>query len=147
MRRIIADLLRDGVLAPLATLGAGYLLTRAVLLPFSLVAFLQATTTTCSFAGPCAVVQWRLPLLGLTIPNLSLVAFLLTLVAAAVWFVGLGGFTDRPADEPRGPPAWRAVFAAPERWPEFRTPLRRALVYATGLFAFGWAAVALAPRL
>lgn len=38
---------------------------------------LQATTTTCSFGGVCAVVQWRLPLLGLTIPNLSLTAFVL----------------------------------------------------------------------
>lgn len=38
---------------------------------------LQATTTTCSFGGPCATVQWQAPILGLTIPNLSLLAFVL----------------------------------------------------------------------
>jgi disulfide bond formation protein DsbB len=43
---------------------------------------LQATTTSCTFAGPCAVVQWRLPLLGLTIPNLSLIAFVLVTITA-----------------------------------------------------------------
>lgn len=37
--------------------------------------WLQATTATCSFSGGCAVVQYRL--LGLTIPNMSLLAFLL----------------------------------------------------------------------
>jgi disulfide bond formation protein DsbB len=42
---------------------------------------LQATTTSCAFTGPCAVVQWRLPVLGLTIPNLSLLAFLFVTVA------------------------------------------------------------------
>lgn len=36
---------------------------------------LQATTTTCSFDGSCATVQWQAPILGLTIPNLSLLAF------------------------------------------------------------------------
>ncbi|MFC6616141.1 disulfide bond formation protein B [Halopenitus salinus] len=36
---------------------------------------LQATTASCTFAGPCAVVQWQAPVLGLTIPNLSLIAF------------------------------------------------------------------------
>jgi disulfide bond formation protein DsbB len=41
---------------------------------------LQATTTSCTFAGPCAVVQWQLPVLGLTIPNLSLLAFLLVTI-------------------------------------------------------------------
>ena len=41
---------------------------------------LQATTTSCTFAGPCAVVQWRLPVLGLTIPNLSLIAFVLVTI-------------------------------------------------------------------
>lgn len=44
---------------------------------------LQATTTTCTFAGPCAVVQWQSPILELTIPNLSFIAFLL-LTGAAV---------------------------------------------------------------
>jgi len=40
--------------------------------------YLQATSTACGFgAGGCAVVQWRAPLVGLSIPNLSLVAFLL----------------------------------------------------------------------
>ena len=47
--------------------------------------WLQATTTACGFQGPCAAVLFRLPLVGLTIPNLSLVGFLLVtglLVAA-----------------------------------------------------------------
>lgn len=43
---------------------------------------LQITTTSCSFRGPCAVVQWQLPFLELTIPNLSLIAF--TLITAVV---------------------------------------------------------------
>lgn len=42
--------------------------------------FLQVTTTSCTFAGPCAVVQWRVPMLGLTIPNLSLIAFVLVTI-------------------------------------------------------------------
>jgi disulfide bond formation protein DsbB len=40
--------------------------------------YLQATTVACGFgAGGCAAVQWRAPVVGLTIPNLSLLAFLL----------------------------------------------------------------------
>ncbi|MFB6107948.1 MAG: disulfide bond formation protein B [Haloplanus sp.] len=54
--------------------------------------WLQATTTTCSFGGPCAVVQWRLPVLGLTVPNLSFVAFLL--VAGAVVAASTAPFRD-----------------------------------------------------
>jgi len=47
---------------------------------------LQATTTQCTLGGPCAAVQWQAPVLGLSIPNLSLVAFtLLTLLLAATW--------------------------------------------------------------
>jgi len=42
---------------------------------------LQATTTTCSFDGSCAAIQWRSPIAGLTIPNLSLLAFVLVTVA------------------------------------------------------------------
>jgi disulfide bond formation protein DsbB len=38
--------------------------------------YLQATTVACGLGG-CATVQWRAPLVGLSIPNLSLVAFLL----------------------------------------------------------------------
>ena len=41
---------------------------------------LQATTASCTFAGPCAVVQWQAPVLGLTIPNLSLIAFVLVTI-------------------------------------------------------------------
>ncbi|WP_353635573.1 disulfide bond formation protein B (plasmid) [Halobacterium sp. NMX12-1] len=41
---------------------------------------LQATTASCTFAGPCAVVQWQTPVLGLTIPNLSLIAFVLVTI-------------------------------------------------------------------
>jgi disulfide bond formation protein DsbB len=48
--------------------------------------YLQATMTTCGLSGPCATVQFRLPTLGLTIPNLSLVAFLLvTGLVGAAW--------------------------------------------------------------
>lgn len=43
---------------------------------------LQVTTTACTLEGSCAVVQWQSPVLGLTIPNLSLIAF--TLITAAV---------------------------------------------------------------
>jgi disulfide bond formation protein DsbB len=40
--------------------------------------YLQATTVACGFgSGGCAAVLWRAPLVGLTIPNLSLVAFVL----------------------------------------------------------------------
>lgn len=51
---------------------------------------LQVTSTACGLGGGgCAAVQFRLPLLGLTVPNLSLVAFLLVsgLVVGA-WQVG-----------------------------------------------------------
>jgi disulfide bond formation protein DsbB len=50
---------------------------------------LQATTSTCAFTGHCAAVQWRLPMLGLTIPNLSLIAFVLVtvLVSARVLLI------------------------------------------------------------
>ena len=37
--------------------------------------YLQVTTNSCTFGGPCAVVQWRSPVVELTIPNLSLIAF------------------------------------------------------------------------
>jgi disulfide bond formation protein DsbB len=43
--------------------------------------YLRATMTQCAVGGPCATVQWRSPLLGLTAPNLSLVAFGLLAVA------------------------------------------------------------------
>jgi disulfide bond formation protein DsbB len=39
--------------------------------------YLQVVTVSCGFGGGCAVVQWQAPLVGLSIPNLSLVAFLL----------------------------------------------------------------------
>jgi disulfide bond formation protein DsbB len=42
---------------------------------------LQATSTTCSFTGACAAVQWQSPLLGLTIPNLSFIGFTLATVS------------------------------------------------------------------
>lgn len=47
---------------------------------------LQVTMTQCGFSAPCTVVQWRFPLLGLTIPNLSFIAFVLLTVMMA----GLG---------------------------------------------------------
>ncbi|VTT87551.1 Probable disulfide formation protein [Halorubrum sp. DM2] len=37
--------------------------------------YLQATVGECTVGGPCATVLWRSPVFGLTIPNLSLVAF------------------------------------------------------------------------
>ncbi|ELZ59793.1 MULTISPECIES: disulfide bond formation protein B [Halorubrum] len=37
--------------------------------------YLQATLAECTVGGPCATVLWRSPLVGLSIPNLSLVAF------------------------------------------------------------------------
>ena len=43
--------------------------------------YLQATVAQCTVGGPCATVQWQSPLVGLTIPNLSLVAFGLLAVA------------------------------------------------------------------
>jgi len=47
--------------------------------------WLQATTATCGFSGTCAVVQYRL--LGMTIPNMSLVAFLLlSLIFLVLWY-------------------------------------------------------------
>lgn len=49
--------------------------------------WLQATTATCGFSGACAVVQYRL--LGMTIPNMSLVAFLLlSLIFVVLWYRG-----------------------------------------------------------
>ncbi|MDZ5812851.1 disulfide bond formation protein B [Halorubrum sp. AD140] len=48
--------------------------------------YLQATTTACALGGPCAAVQWQSPGLGLTIPNLSLVAFgLLAALLVGMW--------------------------------------------------------------
>jgi len=46
--------------------------------------YLQATTVQCTLAGPCAAVQWRAPVIGLTIPNLSAVGFGL-LIALLGW--------------------------------------------------------------
>ncbi|WP_123621133.1 disulfide bond formation protein B [Halorubrum sp. CSM-61] len=46
--------------------------------------YLQATLTECALGGPCAAVQWESPVLGLSIPNLSLVAFGL-LAVLLVW--------------------------------------------------------------
>ena len=48
--------------------------------------YLQATMTECTLGGPCAAVQWESPVLGLTIPNLSLVAFgLLGVLLVGTW--------------------------------------------------------------
>ena len=79
----------------------------------------------------------------------DVVAFGLTLLAALVWFLGLGGVRgDGPAEAgERGLPAWRVALGDAERWPTFFTGIRRALVYATGLFVLSWVAVAVAPRL
>jgi len=48
--------------------------------------YLQATMSECTIGGPCATVQWQSPVVGLTIPNLSLVAFgLLAVLLVGVW--------------------------------------------------------------
>ncbi|KDS90955.1 disulfide bond formation protein DsbB [Halorubrum saccharovorum] len=48
--------------------------------------FLQATMTECTIGGPCATVQWQSPALGLSIPNLSLVAFgLIAVLLVGMW--------------------------------------------------------------
>jgi len=48
--------------------------------------YIQATLTECTIGGPCATVQWQSPVIGLTIPNLSLVAFgLLAVLLVGLW--------------------------------------------------------------
>jgi disulfide bond formation protein DsbB len=42
---------------------------------------LQVTTTSCSFSGSCALVQWQTPVIGFSIPNLSLLGFLFVTIA------------------------------------------------------------------
>lgn len=77
------------VILGVATLESRQLVWRAVL-PLAVLgsvtaayhSVLQATTTTCTFSGPCAVVQWQSPILGLTIPNLSFIAFMLVTATA-----------------------------------------------------------------
>jgi disulfide bond formation protein DsbB len=57
---------------PLALLGGAIAAYHSVL---------QVTTNSCSFSGPCAIVQWQAPVVGLSIPNLSLLGFLFVLIA------------------------------------------------------------------
>ena len=59
---------------PLSTLGTGVAAYHS---------FLQITTVSCGFAGDCAAVLWRAPVLGLSVPNLSLAAFVLVTGLAA----------------------------------------------------------------
>jgi len=66
---------------PLSVLGTGVAAYHSAL---------QATTTSCGFAGECAAVLWRAPVVGLTVPNLSLVAFALV--------TGLVAWAGRRAD-------------------------------------------------
>jgi len=48
--------------------------------------YLQATMTECTFGGPCATVLWQSPALGLTIPNLSFVAFgVIAVLLVGMW--------------------------------------------------------------
>lgn len=44
---------------------------------------LQITATSCGVGGGCGIVHWKLPVLGLTIPNLSLLSFLLILLGVS----------------------------------------------------------------
>ena len=69
---------------PLSVLGGGIAAYHSVL---------QATTTTCSFDGSCAAVQWQVPILELTIPNLSLIAFILV-TGMVLACVGSGSTQD-----------------------------------------------------
>lgn len=55
--------------------------------------WLQATTTSCQLDGSCAAVQWQSPVLGLSIPNLSLIAFLLLIA------VGSGAYLAAPSTD------------------------------------------------
>ncbi|PGF14512.1 disulfide bond formation protein B [Natrinema sp. CBA1119] len=52
---------------PLSVLGGGIAAYHSIL---------QVTTDSCSFSGSCAIVQWQAPVVGLSIPNLSLLGFL-----------------------------------------------------------------------
>lgn len=45
--------------------------------------YLQVASVSCGFAGACAAVLWRAPVVDLTVPNLSLVAFVLVTGLAA----------------------------------------------------------------
>lgn len=59
--------------------------------------WVQATKDACTFQGPCATVQWEGPVVGLTIPNLSLIAFVLVTLAVLVGsglLSGLNQFAD-----------------------------------------------------
>jgi disulfide bond formation protein DsbB len=57
---------------PLAALGGGLAAYHS---------YLQVTAETCSLGGACAAIQWQAPVVGMTIPNLSLVGFLFVIVA------------------------------------------------------------------
>jgi disulfide bond formation protein DsbB len=57
---------------PLAVLGGGLAAYHS---------YLQVTTQTCSLGGACGAVQWQAPVVGMTIPNLSLIGFLFVIVA------------------------------------------------------------------
>lgn len=60
---------------PLSVLGAGTATYHS---------YLQVTAVSCGFAGECAAILWRAPIVGLTVPNLSLVAFTLVTGLVAV---------------------------------------------------------------
>jgi disulfide bond formation protein DsbB len=71
-----------------------YLTALALAVPGALVAgyhsWLQAFGEACALGGGCVAVQYRLEPLGLTIPNLALIAFLLMVVVAALLRAGTG---------------------------------------------------------
>lgn len=71
---------------PLALLGGGIAAYHSIL---------QVTTDSCSFGGSCAIVQWQSPVVGLSIPNLSLLGFLLLTVAV---FGAIEASTDQSDD-------------------------------------------------
>jgi disulfide bond formation protein DsbB len=55
---------------------------------------LQVTSSSCAFGGACAAIQWRSPLVGLTIPNLSLLGFALVTITVVAGSGLVGGDTS-----------------------------------------------------
>ena len=67
---------------PLSLLGLGLAAYHSVL---------QVTSSSCAFGGACGAIQWQSPLIGLTIPNLSLLGFLLVTITVVAGSGLVGG--------------------------------------------------------
>lgn len=76
---------------PLAVLGGGIAAYHS---------YLQLSpATSCGFSGGCGSIQWQIKEVGLTIPNLSLIAFvliILLLLCGVRYSVGAAGSTTSP---------------------------------------------------